>query len=175
MGAVRSRAYRIPTDAPEADGTFTWDSTTLIVVEVEGGDACGLGYTYTDASAAGLMAGVLAKAVEGWDAMDPPGAQAAMCRAVRNIGRDGLAATAISAVDAALWDLKGKLLDVPLAHLLGRYRDTVPIYGSGGFTSYDDRQLGEQLEGWVRDDGCRSVKMKIGTHPEDDPRRVRVA
>ena len=59
---------------------------------------------------------------------------------VRNMGRSGLAATAISALDAALWDLKAKLMDLPLAALLGRARETVPIYGSGGFTSYGDRR-----------------------------------
>jgi L-alanine-DL-glutamate epimerase-like enolase superfamily enzyme len=122
-----------------------------------------------------LIAGSLEKTVVGKDAMDPPGLNAAMHRAVRNIGRQGLAATAISAVDGALWDLKAKLLGLPLIRLLGAYRETVPIYGSGGFTPYDDAQLTSQLGGWVERDGCRFVKMKIGTHPEDDPRRVRVA
>ncbi len=98
-----------------------------------------------------------------------------MVNAVRNLGRSGLAASAISALDAALWDLKAKLLDLPLAGLLGRASADVPIYGSGGFTSYDDGQLTRQLAGWVERDGCRWVKMKVGTHPADDPRRVRVA
>jgi L-alanine-DL-glutamate epimerase-like enolase superfamily enzyme len=173
--AVRSRAYKIPTDAPEADGTYAWTATTLITAEVEGGGHTGLGYTYTAAEAAGLIRSMLADIVRDKDAMDPPGLNAAMHRAVRNIGRDGIAATAISALDAALWDLKAKLLDIPLAWLLGRYRDGVPIYGSGGFTSYDDHELAAQLASWVEHDGCRWVKMKIGTHPEDDPRRVDVA
>ena len=98
-----------------------------------------------------------------------------MQRAVRNMGRAGLAATAISAVDTALWDLKAKLLDLPLALLLGRYRDAVPIYGSGGFTTYSDGQLRDQLSGWVERDGCRWVKMKVGTDPAADPSRVSVA
>ena len=100
IDAVRARAFRIPTDAPEADGS-SWTSTTLVVVEVEGGGATGLGYTYTSETAAGLIKGMLAKAVSGADAMDPPRAWQRMQRAVRNVGRDGLAATAISAVDAA--------------------------------------------------------------------------
>jgi L-alanine-DL-glutamate epimerase-like enolase superfamily enzyme len=175
IGPVRARAYTIPTDAPEADGTFAWDATTLIVVEVEGGGMTGLGYTYTSGTVAKLISGELAGAVSGGDAMDPPAAWRAMQRAVRNVDRDGLAATAVSAVDVALWDLKAKLLDVPLAMLLGRYRESVPIYGSGGFTSYDDNQLSAQLRGWVERDGCRSAKMKVGTDPADDPRRVRVA
>jgi L-alanine-DL-glutamate epimerase-like enolase superfamily enzyme len=98
-----------------------------------------------------------------------------MQRGVRNLGRSGLAATAISAVDAALWDLKAKLLGLPLAVLLGQRRQDVPIYGSGGFTTYTDEELREQLAGWVEREGCAWVKMKVGTHPEQDPDRVAVA
>jgi L-alanine-DL-glutamate epimerase-like enolase superfamily enzyme len=75
-----------------------------------------------------------------------------MARAVRNIGRAGVAATAISGVDVGLWDLKARLLELPLAGLLGRARERVPVYGSGGLTSYDDKQTREQLYRWVEDD-----------------------
>jgi len=169
---VTARAYTIPTDKPEADGTFAWDSTTLIVAHVKGGGQTGIGYTYTHASIMALIAGKLNEVVSGIDALNPPAAYAAMQHAVRNMGRQGLAATAISAVDTALWDLKAKLLDLPLCQLLGRVRNDVPIYGSGGFTSYTIDELKEQLTGWVERDGCRWVKMKIGTHPGKDPTRV---
>lgn len=175
IGRVEATAYTIPTDQPEADGTFVWTSTTLVVVEVEAGGKRGLGATYTDGSIVRLIAGKLAETLSGRDAMDPPGAAHAMQHAVRNMGREGLAATAISAIDIALWELKAKLLDLPLATLLGCRRDAVPIYGSGGFTTYDDTALRDQLGRWVNEDGCRFVKMKIGTHPEDDLRRVQVA
>lgn len=175
LGAVSAESYTIPTDSPEADGTFAWTSTTLVVAEVGAGSATGLGYSYTHGSVAPLIAGKLAEAIHGLDAMDPPAAWRRMNEAVRNMGRDGLAATAVSALDVALWDLKARLLDVPLAHLLGRARTSVPIYGSGGFTSYSDDQLRRQLAGWVERDGCRWVKMKIGTDPENDPHRVSVA
>lgn len=175
IGGVTARAYKVPTDTPEADGTFTGTDTTLVVVTVEGGGATGLGYTYSSGSVTGLIIGKLAEAIAGQDALDVPLCHRLLVNAVRNMGRSGLAATAISALDAALWDLKAKLLDVPLAGLLGRARADVPIYGSGGFTSYDDEQLTRQLAGWVERDGCRWVKMKVGTHPTDDLRRVRVA
>jgi L-alanine-DL-glutamate epimerase-like enolase superfamily enzyme len=172
---VRARSFKIPTDLPEADGTIAWDSTTLVLVEVSGGGMQGLGYTYSGASIVELIQGKLAKAIEGLDALDPQGAWLSMQHCVRNLGREGLAATAISAVDAALYDLKARLLDLPLAKLLGSYRGSVPIYGSGGFTSYSDDELANQLSGWVSDDGCSFVKMKIGSHSEDDPRRVALA
>jgi L-alanine-DL-glutamate epimerase-like enolase superfamily enzyme len=173
--SVSARAYVIPTDKPEADGTFAWKATTLIVVEASAGGRTGLGYTYADRSITGLIAGMLAEAVRQHDAMDIGAAWIAMQRSVRNLGRQGLAACAISAVDTALWDLKAKLLGLPLALLLGRWRDAVPIYGSGGFTTYGDGELRDQLAGWVERDGCAWVKMKIGTHPAQDPRRVAVA
>ena len=174
---LTARAFKIPTDKPEADGTFAWTSTTLIVVHVTAGGKTGIGYTYTDDSIISLTTGKLKQALidAEADAMDPPAAWFTMQGAVRNMGRPGLTATAISAVDGALWDLKAKLLDLPLCLLLGRYRDCCHVYGSGGFTTYTDRQLREQLAGWAKRDGCRCVKMKIGTDPEKDPERVAAA
>ncbi len=172
---VSARAYRIPTDKPEADGTLAWNATIMFVAEASAGGQTGLGYTYADAGIARLICGLLAEVARQHDAMDIGGAWIAMQRSVRNLGRQGLAACAISAVDAALWDLKGKLLDRPVALLLGRWRDAVPIYGSGGFTTYTDGELREQLSRWVERDGCAWVKMKIGTHPAQDPHRVAVA
>lgn len=155
---LQARAFTIPTDAPGSPGDRL--------------HRCGR-------SAAALVDGKLAAVVAGRDAMDPPGAAHAMAHAmvhaVRNLGRAGLCATAISAVDTALWDLKAKLLGGPLALLLGRHRGAVPIYGSGGFTSYDDATLPRQLAEWVERDGCRWVKMKIGAAPDRDPARVRAA
>ncbi len=171
---AEAAAYRIPTDAPESDGTIEWDSTTLVVCEVSAADQKGIGYTYADATAAQLIRTRLAAEVVGLDAMAVPSAWMAMNRAVRNLGRPGVAATAISAVDSALWDLKARLLNVSLASLFGPVRDGVPVYGSGGFTSYSINQLQKQLAGWVSE-GIGRVKMKVGRQPDQDPARVRAA
>jgi L-alanine-DL-glutamate epimerase-like enolase superfamily enzyme len=175
VASLAAAAYKIPTDAPESDGTASWDSTTLVVVEAEAGGRKGLGYTYCQEAAATLINSKLGEIVCGADAFDIPATRAKLLRSVRNLGRPGVAACAISAIDACLWDLKAKLLDMPLASLLGRRRDAAPIYGSGGFTSYSDRELREQLGGWVARDGCRFVKMKIGREPARDPHRIEVA
>lgn len=167
-------AYQIPTDAPEADGTYAWDATTLVLVEAYAGGRCGLGFTYADTATATLVKDVLARVVCGRNAMDVPGCWEAMVRSIRNLGRPGIASMAISAVDVALWDLKGRLLDLSLVDLLGAVRDAVPVYGSGGFTSYSIGQLQAQLRSWVGQ-GIPRVKMKIGTHPADDLGRVRAA
>lgn len=171
---VEVSAYRVPTDAPESDGTYEWDSTTIVVVELFAGGRKGLGYTYADTSTAALVRELLAGVVKGREAMGVPGSYMAMCAAVRNLGRPGIASMAISAVDSALWDLKARLLDVALVTLLGAVRDAAPVYGSGGFTSYSPEQLRDQLGGWAAA-GIPRVKMKIGRHPEDDLARVRIA
>ncbi|WP_242395852.1 enolase C-terminal domain-like protein [Anaeromyxobacter oryzisoli] len=172
--AIAAAAYRVPTDRPESDGTLSWDSTTLVAVEVAGGGARGFGYTYADASAAGLAAGLLGDAVRGADALDPPAAHRALRRAIRNAGAGGAGGMALSAVDVALWDLKGKLLGLPLAVLIGRAHAAVPVYGSGGFCSYGERELEEQLGEWAAQ-GFPAVKMKVGRDARADPDRVRIA
>jgi L-alanine-DL-glutamate epimerase-like enolase superfamily enzyme len=171
---VEVSAYEIPTDAPEADGTFAWDSTTLVVVELTAGGQRGLGYTYTDSVAASLISRVFAAELRAQDTMDIPGRMTALLRRVRNLGRPGLVSMALSAVDAALWDVKARVLGVPLVRLLGAVRERVPVYGSGGFTSYSVERLQRQLAGWV-EQGIARVKMKVGSHPEEDPKRVRAA
>ncbi|HEY5074090.1 MAG TPA: enolase C-terminal domain-like protein [Pyrinomonadaceae bacterium] len=167
-------AFVVPTDFPESDGTLAWDKTTLVAVEATGGGIRSLGYTYADTATAQLIKDFLTPVVLGRDAMAVPGTWAAMVHAIRNLGRPGIVSMAIAAVDAALWDLKARLLDLPLVTLLGAVREGVPVYGSGGFTSYSLEQLQEQLSGWVGE-GISRVKMKVGTHPSDDLDRVRAA
>jgi L-alanine-DL-glutamate epimerase-like enolase superfamily enzyme len=167
-------AYTVPTDAPEADGTMAWDETTVVVVHAHAVGEWGLGFTYADVSTAGLVHTKLAGVVRGADPMNPPAAWAGMVRATRNLGRPGITSMAIAAVDVSLWDLKARLLGLPLCRLLGMVRDRVPIYGSGGFTSYAGPRLCEQLAGWV-ERGITQVKMKVGSSPEDDPARVQAA
>ena len=172
---VTAQAFRIPTDAPEADGTIAWTATGMVVAEIAAGGVTGLGYSYASAGSARVVEEILADVLIGSVPVDVPALWAQMVQAVRNIGRDGIAMGAISALDVALWDLKARLLEVSLTDLLGRAREEVPIYGSGGFTSYSDARLAAQLSGWVTHEGCRWVKMKIGSVPASDFDRVRTA
>jgi L-alanine-DL-glutamate epimerase-like enolase superfamily enzyme len=167
-------AYKVPTDFPEADGTLSWSSTTIVIVRLHAGGTWGLGYTYNHAACATLVRDKLADVVVGRPAMDVAAIYRALVGAVRNIGLPGIAAAAVSALDVAAWDLKARLLDLPLAGLLGRVREAVPAYGSGGFTSYPPERLEAQLAGWV-ERGLGMVKMKVGSDPSADPRRVRLA
>ncbi|HEX4492686.1 MAG TPA: enolase C-terminal domain-like protein [Acidimicrobiia bacterium] len=170
IDGLRAAAYTVPTEAPESDGTLTWDSTTVVVVEVEAGGVTGTGFTYATRGCIAVIDDVLRSVVVAHDPMDVPGAAHAMAVAIRNLGRPGVVSSAIAAVDLALWDLKARLLELPLFRLLGAVRDEVPIYGSGGFTSYSPDELVRQIGSWVHDDGIPRVKMKIGTNRGAEPR-----
>ncbi|HET7589674.1 MAG TPA: enolase C-terminal domain-like protein [Solirubrobacterales bacterium] len=171
VSEVQVHACTIPTDAPESDGTLEWDSTTIVIVELEAAGERGLGYTYGDKSVAAFVDSKLRQLVYGADAMAPGAAWTKMQREIRNAGRPGVGAMAVSAVDIALWDLKARLLGVCLADALPRFRDAAPVYGSGGFTSYSTAQLTEQLQGWM-EAGLPRVKIKVGRDPGRDPGRL---
>ena len=171
IDGLKVSTFTFPTEAPEADGTYEWESTTIVIVEVSGGGEAGLGYTYADSATAELIEKKLKPVVEGGDAMSVRRSWLAMLHSIRNLGRGGICAMAISAVDTALWDLKARLLDLPLVALFGQVRDAMPVYGSGGFTNYSIEQLQIQLAGWV-EQGIPRVKMKIGRDAQADRRRV---
>ena len=169
---VRVSAYEVPTATEhESDGTLVWGSTTLVVVEVGCNGQTGLGFTYCDPSAGAVIESKLAGVLEDADPLLPAQSWAQMQVATRQMGHDGIAAMAVSAVDVALWDLKARLLGVCLADLLPRFRESVPIYGSGGFCDYTADQLREQVEGWM-EDGFSAVKIKVGRDADADPDRV---
>lgn len=160
---IEVNAYTIPTAAPESDGTAEWDSTTLVTVHI--GD--GFGYTYADVATALFIKKHFADLQ--FDPMSPEAAWAQMIYKGRNLGRRGVAAMAISAVDAALWDWKCKTLGVPLVTLLGQVRESVPVYNSAGFTSWPVDELQRNFAGWKR------VKMKVGRDWRADRERVSAA
>jgi L-alanine-DL-glutamate epimerase-like enolase superfamily enzyme len=159
---VGARAYRVPTPAPEADGTLAWDATTIVVVHAEAGGTRGLGWTYADAACVPLIENVLAGAVRGRPVLDVPACWAAMQHAIRNLGRPGLVSCAMSAVDIALWDAAARSLGLPVSRLLGRVRESADVYGSGGFTTLSDEELAAQLGRWAHELGIPRVKIKIG-------------
>ena len=169
IDSVRASAYTIPTDAPEADGTLSWQATTIVIAEARAGGQVGIGWTYGPPACAAVIGDALAPVVTGQDAMDVPGLWLQMVRAVRNATRAGVAGYAVSAVDVALWDLKARLLGVSLVDLFGTAHEQVPVYGSGGFTTYTGKRLTDQLSSWVRDQHIPRVKLKIG---EDRGERV---
>jgi L-alanine-DL-glutamate epimerase-like enolase superfamily enzyme len=135
-----------------------------------------MGWTYAGKGAAATISDTLADLIKGAPSSDTARLHESMLRACRNLGHPGLAACAISAVDVALWDLKACIVGVPLAHLFGMARDDAPIYGSGGFTNYDDATTLEQLQRWTSEWNIPRVKIKVGeswgNNPDRDLERV---
>lgn len=179
VDSVEARVYTVPTDEPEADGTIAWDSTTIVLVRARSGSTVGTGWTYGAAECGAVVTSTLAPLIVGESALDIGARINAMVKAVRNSGRQGAIGYAISAVDIALWDLKARLLELPLHRLLGAERTDVPVYGSGGFTTYSEARLKEQLGGWALGQRIPRVKIKIGeswgTNPTRDLDRIRHA
>ena len=171
VDALGVLARTIPTDEPESDGTLEWDATTIVVVHARAGDTTGVGYTYTHDAAARLIEDKLAPLVRGRALDDLPSLWEELGLQLRNIGRPGIGFMALSAVDTALWDLKARVLGLPLVELLGADRDETRVYGSGGFTSYSLERLSSQLGRWVQD-GIPRVKLKVGREPDRDPDRL---
>lgn len=174
---IAASAHELLVDGPggkESDGTLEWGSTTIIVVEAEAEGATGLGYTYADGSAAALIESKLAPVADGSDPFALKATWSRMSAELRNTGRPGLGFMALSAVDTALWDLKARLLDLPLVDVLGRTRDDAPVYGSGGFCNYPLERLQHQLAGWVSE-GIPRVKIKVAREPASDPQRLAAA
>lgn len=171
---LRTSAYKIPTETPEADGTLAWDSTTLVLVEIEAGGHTGIGYTYAHEVTAYFIDDVFKDCVLQQNVFDIAAINQRLMQRVRNNGSCGIAMMAVSAVDNALWDLKAKLCNLPLCKLLGMARYEVPLYGSGGFTSYGIIPLQEQVSAW-EESGLNYVKIKVGAEPENDASRVAAA
>lgn len=167
-------SFEFPVDGPdgkEADGTLEWGSTTGVVCEIEAGGETGLGWTYGPRAAGTLIGEQLVDVVTGSDPLEVRATWEEMGRRLRNAGRPGIGAMAVAAVDTALWDLRARLLGLSLVDAIGRTRDAVPVYGSGGFCNYPLGRLREQLGGWVAD-GIPRVKLKVGREPDEDPARL---
>lgn len=171
---LKVSAYKIPTDAPESDGTLQWNSTTVVLVEVEAANKKGVGYTYADESAAFLIEHKLKELVLHKNAFDIQEINSFLTQQIRNSGTSGITMMALSALDNALWDLKAKIFDVPLCKLIGQVKESMLVYGSGGFTSYNKKQLQQQFSNW-QDAGIQYMKMKVGSRPDKDVQRVKDA
>jgi L-alanine-DL-glutamate epimerase-like enolase superfamily enzyme len=103
IAGVETAVYTVPTDAPEADGTLSWDETTLVLVTVHGGGETGLGWSYASGAAKTVIDGTLSPVVTGRDAMGIQGIAEDMSRALRNIGRPGIGSNGVAPPSIALF------------------------------------------------------------------------
>lgn len=174
MEKIKIAAYEIPCDSPESDGTFSWKTTTLILVTLQSENKTGLGFSYGHEASLDIIKKTLSPFLETAFHWEFPLTYNRMLHSLRNIGKSGITAHAIAAVDIALWDLKAKILEIPLCQLWGMVRKEVPVYGSGGFTSYSAEDTDSQFKKW-KEKGIKKFKMKVGRDPSQDLNRVKHA
>jgi len=175
--AIATRWLRIPLSPPIADSTHILNAIDLILVEVTAGGVTGscymLSFDYAPALLKGFVDQELKRHLIGAEADDIRGVFERSMRVCEYVGQCGIAMWGISAVDTALWDLLGRRLGVPVSLLWGRYACAVPVYGSGGWISYSEEKLGDEIRHYLAR-GFRGVKIKIGGPSEDwDVARVK--
>lgn len=165
------KSFSLPTKTPEADGTLSWNKTTLVTVELTENAVTGLGYTYADEATAHFLVEHALPVLRGLASADHFRALEIVKKKFRNLSNAGVSSLALSALDIAFWDLRARLLGISFADLLGKKRDSVPFYGSGLFMNLSEEELKAQIESF-RILGCRSFKMKIGAGYKEDLERV---
>jgi len=173
---VRTTLVQVPMRKPArwATGGLTHVGELYVSVETDEG-ITGLGVTYNHPETSAIIEQRLVTVVVGRDPFDIEGIWRDMYDGVHTLGQQGLVFNALAGIDIALWDLKARALDLPLHRLLGSCRESVPVYGSGGFVNYSVDELVEEAIGFVTD-GIPRVKMKIGiddgANVREDLRRV---
>jgi L-alanine-DL-glutamate epimerase-like enolase superfamily enzyme len=168
--------HLVSTQAPSglADATRKVETIGLLVVRVRTDQGLeGVGVTYHEVGGQAtrqLILRDLKPRLHGRDPFETEALWHEFFHYLRGVGRKGMTFCALSAVDIALWDLKGKILGLPLHRLFGGNAESVPVYASGGWTSYSDDQLVEEMKGMVAA-GYRHIKFKVGVEGGKSIRR----
>ena len=171
-----ARIEATPLEAPVSFAALGIDradtnSMTHVLVETEDGL---VGHGMTSITQAGPVAeainNVLGPAIVGGDPLAHERLWQIMFWTATPWGQTGYASHAISAIDLALWDIKGKAFGQPLWRLLGGAREAVPVYATCGFSFLDDAALAEVAKRVVGL-GFKGLKMQVG-RPGLDPRRA---
>jgi len=134
----------------------------------------GVSITYGGSLTKVLIEDTLKPMVIGEDPLNSERIWEKMYWATLQYGRRGAAISAISTVDIAIWDLKGKIFNLPVHRLLGGHRDTVPSYVTGVDLHYTNDELVEEVTDYVRS-GFKMIKIKLGRKdPNEDLERVKL-
>jgi L-alanine-DL-glutamate epimerase-like enolase superfamily enzyme len=158
-------AFRVPTSR-YVNGSPASNETTVVIVEAEAGGVRGLGYVYADVETAKLIDSVLKRVILNKNAIQVVSAWGSMRNAIRTQAWPVAGSIAIAAVDTCLWDLKARLLRIPLVNLFGVARAEIPVYGATE-DQYPWPQLEVQLRDWAAD-GMPAVKILVGASPDED-------
>lgn len=174
---VQTAGYRIPLAKPWGDLTHSITHIELVIADVRTDSGItGTGFAYTVGTGAraveALIDWYVAPALEGTD-VAPRSQWWRMWRSIHDAGGGGLSTMAIAACDIALWDAVSKAQRSPLVAVLGQFRPSIPVYGSGVNLNLSIQELEDQVRGW-RDRGYRSFKVKVGADLDADLERLAV-
>lgn len=181
MHVDRVEAFPIRYDIPDghaygsARGLTDARVATLVRIETRDGTVGWGEGVGPPRSLATIIDEVLADRLVGMDPFDAAGLHEALYAQAYHFASTGLLQHALSGVDIALWDLKGKATGRPVSDLLdGPSRESVPTYASIMYFTEDDRDYAAEIEA-ARDEGFDAVKIKIGHGVDDDVERVALA
>ena len=171
-----------PVSHPIADSTHTISEIAFIVCRLElssgiTGEGCLLSFDYSPEAIQGALRDI-GQSLIGLPVYEVGRLSANFNQAAEYFGREGPNRWALGIVNIALWDAWAKALQVPIWRLFGSYRDKIPVYGSGGWLSYDIPELVEEAKRYVTL-GFRGIKIKVGSpevsHDVERLARVREA
>ncbi len=181
---IESRIVRVPLDEPLADGPAQKGATQSFVTLKMGTDEGveGLGITFFGGA---TMSPALKAAVDALGALtvgeNPLAIEAVVAKlrgAAQQSGPGGIFTLALSAIDIALWDIRGKVLNQPVARLLGGFRDRVPTYASGALMRGFSLAHVEKAAARLVEKGFKQMKTQMAlpgnTNPEREVERMRV-
>jgi len=175
---VEAFAISIPLPAPVADAVRVITHRDHLIVRIRTDDGLeGVGFTLGyDGSVAmvSLVDMIYRSILTGADAFATERLWAEMYRQSIQAGRRGAALRAISAIDIALWDLRGKYAKVPVMALIGIHSTRLKCYATGGYyrEGYTEDDLVREMTGYV-EQGFRAIKLKVGkASPRDDAARL---
>jgi L-alanine-DL-glutamate epimerase-like enolase superfamily enzyme len=178
---VKPEYYEWPRSKPIRNGKYTYTHGGISIVKIEtteGITGIGLGGGGTATFSAQTFVGMVERfkpALLGVDPLDTERIWADMWMP-KIVGRRGLSTRVISAIDIALWDLKGKITNLPVYKLLGGFTSKIPTYIAGGYYQEGKglKELAQEMEQNLAM-GARAVKIKIGGVPiNEDVERVKV-
>ncbi len=173
---IETAYYRLPLEASGDAGHGLLDTEELITLKLHAEGLLGHGYTYTigrgGRAIKALIDADITPLVLGRDASDIDGIWRMLWQRLLYVGRGGLAAFAVAALDVALWDLRGLAAGKPLYAVIGAEPRAIPAYGSGVDLPKPLDGLLRQTEGFMAR-GFPGVKVKIGrADPREDEERV---
>jgi mandelate racemase len=163
--SVRTHHLSLPLPRHYVSGIHDYRSTENVLLEIDVGDAVGVGYAFAflPQHACGIRALLtdLAETLVGRSVDDVRAVWGELWTRIDFVGQTGLSVIALAAVDMALWDLLGKRAGLPLYRLLGAAHESLPVYASGGWFTYDKAELVEEAHAFAAA-GYAGYKIKIG-------------